>query len=137
MILRVTGGIFAIVGVITMLRFGIVLGEDANVADSEGQALYVAQQCWQCHGFEGQGGAAVRIAPTLYPFEVFAQRVRHTNLMPAYSPNVLSDEQLEKIYEFVRSVPEPPAVDEIPELSSQQTGSHRLGSTTVVQYRVQ
>ena len=45
---------------------------------------------------------------------------RHTNLMPAYSPNVLSDEKLRQIYEYVRSVPEPPALEDIPELSGSQ-----------------
>ena len=85
---------------------------------SAGQALYESHQCWQCHGHQGQGGTAgLRIAPTLYPFEAFAQLVRHTNLMPAYSPNVLSDEQLRQIYEFVRSIPEPPALEDIPELN--------------------
>jgi hypothetical protein len=37
--------------------------------------------------------------------------------MPAYSPNVLSDEQLRQIWEFVRNVPEPPALEDISELS--------------------
>ena len=83
----------------------------------EGRDLYMANQCWQCHGTEGQGGAAVRIAPTLYPFEAFAQFVRHSNLMPAYSPNVLSDDQLRQIFEYVRTMPEPPDLDDIPELS--------------------
>jgi mono/diheme cytochrome c family protein len=81
-----------------------------------GQQLYEAHQCWQCHGYEGQGGAAPRIAPTVYPFEAFAQLVRHTNLMPAYSPNSLSDEQLRRIYEYVRSRPEPPPLEDIPAL---------------------
>ena len=53
----------------------------------------------------------------LYPFEAFAQLVRHTNLMPAYSPNVLSDENLRLIWEFVRAIPEPPALEDIPELN--------------------
>ena len=26
----------------------------------EGRALFESQQCWQCHGYEGQGGAARR-----------------------------------------------------------------------------
>ena len=59
----------------------------------------------------------MRIAPTLYPFEAFEQLVRHTNIMPAYSPNVLSDEVLRQIYAYVQSVPEPPDLDDIPELS--------------------
>jgi mono/diheme cytochrome c family protein len=91
--------------------------QDNDQSADEGRALYTANQCWQCHGHEGQGGAAVRIAPTLYPFVAFAQFVRHGNLMPAYSPNVLSDEDLQQIWEFVRNIPEPPAVEDIPELS--------------------
>jgi len=91
--------------------------QDTDQGADEGRALFTANQCWQCHGHEGQGGAAVRIAPTLYPFVAFAQFVRHGNLMPAYSPNVLSDEQLRQIWEFVRNIPEPPAVEDIPELS--------------------
>lgn len=84
----------------------------------QGRALFESHQCWQCHGYVGQGGTAgVRIAPTVYPFEAFAQLVRHTNLMPAYSPNVLSDENLRLIWEYVRSIPEPPALEDIPELN--------------------
>ena len=84
----------------------------------EGLALYISQQCWQCHGYEGQGGVAgARLAPTLLPFEAFARLVRFTNLMPAYSPKVLSDEQLRLIYAYVRSIPEPPTLEEIPELN--------------------
>ncbi len=83
----------------------------------EGRALYDSHQCWQCHGYEGQGSVAgVRVAPTLYPYEAFARLVRHTNLMPAYSPNVLSEEQLRLIYAFVQSIPEPPPLEDIPEL---------------------
>ena len=37
--------------------------------------------------------------------------------MPAYSPNVLSDEDLRLIYEYVRSIPEPPSLEDIPELT--------------------
>ena len=104
-------------GLYLTLSLSFAFAQDLDDGASEGRALFTANQCWQCHGYEGQGGAAVRIAPTLYPFEAFARLVRHTNLMPAYSPNVLSDEQLRQIYEYVRSVPEPPALEDIPELS--------------------
>ena len=90
---------------------------DSDEAVREGRALYDSHQCWQCHGYEGQGSVAgVRIAPTLYPFEAFSRLVRHTNIMPAYSPNVLSEEQLRLIYAFVLSVPEPPPLEDIPDL---------------------
>ena len=87
--------------------------EDTSAA-TEGQALFVSHQCWQCHGFEGQGGAAARVGPTRYPFEVFVRFVRQPNLMPAYSPKVLSDEQLRKIYDYLDSMPEPPPLEDIP-----------------------
>ena len=91
--------------------------QDSEETVREGRALYESHQCWQCHGYEGQGSVAgLRIAPTLYPYEAFALLVRHTNLMPAYSPNVLSEEQLRLIYAFVRSIQEPPPLEEIPEL---------------------
>ena len=107
----------ALSGLALTLCLSLAFAQGTDEAASAGRALYTANQCWQCHGYEGQGGAAVRIAPTVYPFEAFAQFVRHTNLMPAYSPNVLSDEQLRQIYEYVRSVPAPPALEDIPELS--------------------
>ena len=82
-----------------------------------GRELYDANGCYQCHGYAGQGGAALRIAPSLYPFEAFAQLVRRpANEMPAYAAAVLSDADLQAIYRYVRSVPEPPAVADIPAL---------------------
>ena len=100
------------------LGSALAWSQEPNDDVREGRALYRSQQCWQCHGYEGQGGVAgVRIAPTLYPFEAFARLVRYTNLMPAYSPKVLSDEQLRAIYAYVRSIPEPPPLEEIPELN--------------------
>jgi len=88
----------------------------AQESEMDGRELYTTYQCWQCHGYEGQGGAAVRVAPTVLPYEAFARLVRHTNVMPAYSPNVLSDEALRSIYDFVRSIPEPPPLEDIPAL---------------------
>jgi hypothetical protein len=39
-------------------------------------------------------------------------------LMPAYSPNVLSDGELRAIWDFVRAQPAPPALDDIPEMGA-------------------
>ena len=107
----------ALFGLGLALSLSPAFAQDNDEAADEGRALYTANQCWQCHGYEGQGGPGPRIAPTLYPFAAFAAFVRHPNLMPAYSPNVLSDEQLRQIFEYVSNVPEPPAVEDIPELS--------------------
>jgi mono/diheme cytochrome c family protein len=84
-------------------------------AQENGRALFDGYGCYQCHGHEGQGGAAPRIAPSLYPYEAFERLVRRpANEMPAYAPAALSDETLRAIYRYVREVPEPPKVVDIP-----------------------
>ena len=92
------------------------LAEESKSVQSNGRELYMSYQCWQCHGYEGQGGAAARIATTSYPFEAFARFLRRPNLMPAYPPNLLDDDELRLIYEYVRSIPAPPLLEDIPEL---------------------
>ena len=100
----------------------MIVGHAQNSGDRDGRQLYLDFGCHQCHGFEGQGSQASppnpRIAPTPYPLEAFSAFLRTpVRLMPPYSPNVMTDEQLRAIYEFVASIPEPPAVDDIPALS--------------------
>ena len=96
------------------------VAQDGQAA-AGGRALYSDFGCYQCHGYQGQGSSASppvpRIAPTVYPIEAFSAFVRTpVRLMPAYSPNVLSDAQLQAIYDFMQSIPEPPAVEDIPAL---------------------
>lgn len=81
-----------------------------------GRDLYLKYQCWQCHGYEGQGGAAARVARTAYPYEAFLRFVRYPNQMPAYTTELLSDADLRAIYAYLRSIPEPPAIGDIPAL---------------------
>ena len=52
-----------------------------------GKKLFVSYGCWQCHGYEGQGGAAgPRLAPRPLPFAGFSRYVRRpTNQMPPYT----------------------------------------------------
>ena len=72
---------------------------------------YVANGCYQCHGYAGQGGAGARLARTAYSFEAFAALVRRPAYeMPAYAPEVLDDPTLRSIYDYLRSFPEPPRV---------------------------
>lgn len=81
----------------------------------DGRVPFDAYGCYQCHGYAGQGGAAPRIAPSQYPFEAFAAFVRRpANEMPAYSPSALSEDTLRAIYAYVRSIPEPPTVRDLP-----------------------
>lgn len=97
------------------------IAQDSQAAATGGEALYSDFGCHQCHGYQGQGSQASppvpRIGPTVYPFEAFAVFLRTPpRLMPAYSPKVMSDAQLREIYDYMRSIPEPPAVEDIPAL---------------------
>jgi mono/diheme cytochrome c family protein len=75
---------------------------------ANGKMLFEHVGCYQCHGFAGQGGAA---GPKLVPaleFEPFALQLRMPRqLMPPYSPQALSDQQVADIHAFVKSLPGP------------------------------
>ena len=97
-------------------------GQDPETASGDadqGKEVFNDRGCYQCHGFEGHGGAAgARIAPQPMPFETFAGYVRRpAGQMPPYTRTVLSDGDLTDIYAFLLSIPEPPPVDSIPALS--------------------
>ena len=79
---------------------------------------YVEMGCYACHGFQGHGGGGPRIAPDPLPYEAFSRIVRRPpNVMPAYSPKILSDEKLRSIYRYLESIPPPPEVSSLPLLS--------------------
>ena len=84
-----------------------------------GKRLFERDGCFECHGFEGQGGPLTgpRLAPDPIPIEAFTAYVRHpAGNMPPYTSKVVSDQELAEIYAFLRSVPKPPDVKEIPAL---------------------
>jgi ubiquinol-cytochrome c reductase cytochrome c subunit len=87
----------------------------AGNADS-GKKLFVSYGCYQCHGYEGQGGAAgPRIAPGPLPFAVFTQYVRRpTNQMPPYTERVVPNNDLADIHAYLASRPKPAPAESIP-----------------------
>lgn len=95
-----------------------VNAEESTSSEADGRELYLTFQCWQCHGYEAQGGGATRLAAKGYTFDIFARFIRHPNLMPAYPPQLLSNEELRLIYEYVRSIDAPPPLQDIPVLKS-------------------
>jgi len=98
----------------TLLSSHAAVSQQTELDMRSGKALYERFQCWQCHGYEGQGGrSGPRIADKTYPYSVFSVFVRYTNLMPAYSPSELSDAQLEQIYQFVQSLPAPASLEDV------------------------
>ncbi len=78
-----------------------------------GKKLWVSVGCWQCHGYEGQGGAAgPRLSARNLPFAGFSAYVRRpTNQMPPYTEKVVSNADLAHILAYVNARPAPaPAV---------------------------
>ena len=97
-----------------------VLGVTASSAASAeaGKAAFAKSGCWQCHGTVGQGGiAGPKLAPEPLPLEAFSAFVRTTNRqMPPFNENVLSNEDLGNIHEYLKSIRPGPDYKTIPEL---------------------
>ena len=110
--LVLAGPIFGLV----MAVSAAAIAQQTTAAPDSKRAAYVEHACYQCHGYEGQGGGfgGPRIAPDPLPYATFAEVVRRPyGVMPAYSTKVLSDEEMKLIYDFVVSIPEPPEAEEI------------------------
>jgi ubiquinol-cytochrome c reductase cytochrome c subunit len=89
----------------------------ATAQDSAAErAAYVRGGCWSCHGYEGQGGRpGPAIARPTMTYAAFSRFVRTSSrAMPPYTARVLSDADLEAIYAYLRSIPEPPAPETLP-----------------------
>lgn len=110
------------------LSVGPTYGQSTSVKASDadnGKKLFTADGCYQCHGRQGQGGAAApvgsygpRLAPPKIPLEALRRYVRHpSGGMPPYTAKVLSDAEIDDIYAFLKTVPAPPPIKDIPLLN--------------------
>ena len=87
---------------------------------ASGAKLYVDRACWQCHGLAAQGGgiAGPRLAGRVQVWAAFSAYVRRpAEEMIPYTAKVLPDRELADIFAWLRSLPQPPAVDSLPVLS--------------------
>jgi mono/diheme cytochrome c family protein len=84
-----------------------------------GAALYKKNGCYECHVNDAQGGPqGPRLGPNPIPFARFQAYVRNpSGDMPPFTANVISDDDLSKIYAFLQSRPTPPPVKDIPLLA--------------------
>ena len=90
--------------------------QTATGSAEAGKKLWVSYGCWQCHGYEGQGGAAgPRLSARNLAFAGFAAYVRRpANQMPPYTEKVVSNADLVNIHAFIQSRPAPPAAASVP-----------------------
>ena len=102
------------------LAAGLVLGQAGALAASaeKGKSEFLQHGCWQCHGYQGQGGVGPKLAPNPIPFDTLSDYVRTTSRqMPPFSKQILSDEDLADIYAYLQSVPKDPDPGSIPLLN--------------------
>src|SRR5262249_2079798 len=88
----------------------------AEPSAANGHALFVKVGCYQCHGYQGQGGGAgPRIPPDPLPLDGLAALVRTTSgQMPPATTMLLSDSDLADIYAYLQSIPRPPKLADVP-----------------------
>jgi len=116
--------------IIGLLGAALVLGGLAFATSAQepsgdaanGAKVYVAVGCFTCHGRSGQGGNFNYVTPVLakiqWPVEALRAFLRvGVNDMPAYSKEVLSDQQVADIHAFLRSLSGPRPTAEIPQLN--------------------
>src|SRR5258705_12350531 len=83
---------------------------------ANGRKLFVSFGCYQCHGYEAQGGSAgPRLAPRPIAYAQLMKYVRHpTGEMPPFTDKIVKDAELTDIYAFLRAQPAPRDVDTLP-----------------------
>lgn len=111
---------FAHVSGLAALAAGLTLGGAALAASAEnGKIAFIRHGCWQCHGFQAQGGiAGPKLAPDPMPVEAFTAFVRGSNrLMPPYMEAILSNEDLADIHAYLQTIPRPADYKSIPLLN--------------------
>lgn len=101
---------------------------DAGHSDelSRGKAVYVAQGCYLCHGYAGQGSIASGPALVRLPFDDngFIQYLCHpAGVMPAFSSVTLSAEDAAALLAYVRALPPGRPAAQIPLLASYVSGA--------------
>jgi len=77
------------------------------------EGAYYKKGCNNCHGNVGQGSrSGKRLAEPVLPEPVFKAIVRRPyGIMPAYSSKILSDDELDEIYQYLQSLSSPKSDD--------------------------
>ena len=93
----------------------------SSANSQNGQHLYTAFGCYECHGLQGQGSVQTggsRLGPPQIPFSGFVAYVRQpSGQMPPYTSKAVSDAQLADIYVFLQSLPQAVPSKSIPLLN--------------------
>jgi mono/diheme cytochrome c family protein len=84
-----------------------------------GKRVFVKYGCYTCHGYDGHGGAGPKLAPRPIATVAFVAIVRHPppSGMPIFTAKVVSDSDLNDMWAYLKSIPDPPALKDIPILN--------------------
>jgi len=106
---------------VTILLVTLAVGLSAQTPagnSQNGKLLFAKDGCYQCHGYDGHGGAGARLAPNPIAFPAFAKYVRQpTGEMPPYTAKVVPDQDLSDIFAYLKSLPPPAPAKNIPLLN--------------------
>lgn len=117
---RVAVAIAAATMVVTASHASAQTASAARGNAASGKAVYLKAGCHACHGTMGQGAPGPRLAPKPIAQAAFIGFVRSGKLnnpranrnwsgMPPYSAKFISNTDLDDIYAYLASIPEPPA----------------------------
>jgi ubiquinol-cytochrome c reductase cytochrome c subunit len=84
-----------------------------------GKRVFVRDGCYECHGYAGQGTiAGARIGPPVLNAQGMIRYIRRpAGAMPAFTDKVLSDQEVNDIYAYLKTMPAPKPVKDIPLLN--------------------
>ncbi len=84
-----------------------------------GKRIFVKDGCYECHGYNGQGTiAGARIGPPVLNAQGMIRYIRKpAGAMPAFTDKVLSDQEVNDIYAYLKTMPAPRPVKDIPLLN--------------------
>jgi mono/diheme cytochrome c family protein len=101
-----------------VVTFALAGGLSAQAPKTaNGKRLFEAKACYQCHGWQGQGGlAGARLAQTKLTLSGFRAIIRNPppSQMPPYRAAVLTDAEVADLFAYIESFPAPRAAASIP-----------------------
>jgi mono/diheme cytochrome c family protein len=110
---------------LVVAALAITIGASIGFAQSNGNAengkrLFLRDGCWECHGYAGQGSRdGARIASTALNAQALIRYVRRpAGAMPAYVDKVISDQELTDIWAYLKTLPGPKPVKDVPILNA-------------------
>ena len=91
---------------------GLAFAQNAE----NGKKIFVRDGCYQCHGYAGQGSiAGARLGPPVLTAQGMIRYIRKpAGAMPAFSDKVLTDQEVNDIYAYLKTMPAPKPVKDIP-----------------------